>query len=201
MPLSYYVNRFTRLPLLSEMDGAGAGGGESHSDDANDDAGRDDALKDEGKRALDAERTARKVAEKAARETARELETLRAAQAKADEDKAAEEGRWKEIAEKREASLTETATTLANATTELDTLRTYVTAQLDQATKALPDVIRAFALEDDAPIGDRLAWLTKAQAQAAKLTDAATRGNGQNPSPSGGARAEAASPIPRSRMM
>ncbi|MGI8483536.1 MAG: hypothetical protein ACR2OU_04660 [Thermomicrobiales bacterium] len=142
-------------------------------------------LGENGESALKAEREARKQAEKTARETAKELETLKAAKVKADEEKAAEEGRWKELAEKREASLNETATNLTSATTELDSLRGYFTTHFDAALKDLPDVVKAFAPDADASFETKSKWLTTAQAEAKKLDKQKPRGAGFDPAPGG----------------
>lgn len=153
-----------------------------------------ESLGDAGKRALEAEREARKQAEKTARDAAKELETLKAAKVKADEDKAAEEGRWKELAEKREADLTAATTTIESATTELESLRLYFTTHFDAALKDLPDVVKAFAPDAEASFATKSKWLMTAQAEAKKLDKQKPRGAGFDPAP-GGNRSTVKSPL------
>lgn len=148
-------------------------------------ASETDGLGEAGKKALEQERDARKAAEKIARETVKELDTLKAAKAKEDEDKQAEQGKWQELAEKREASLNETATNLESATTELESLRTYFTTQFDAAIKDLPDVVKAFAPDAEASFETKSKWLTTAQAEAKKLDKQKPRGSGFDPPPGG----------------
>lgn len=144
-----------------------------------------DRLGDAGKKALEQERDARKAAEKTARETRNELDTLKAAKAKEDEAKQAEQGEWQKLAEKREASLNETTTNLTNATTELETLRAYFTTHFDAALKDLPDVVKAFAPDAEASFAAKSSWLTTAQAEAKKLDKQKPRGAGFDPAPGG----------------
>ncbi len=155
----------------------------------------DQTLGESGTKALQAERDARKAAEKTARDTAKELETLKAAKVKEDEDKQAEQGKWKELAEKRDADLTKTATDLTTATTELETLRTYVSGDVEAIVKQVKDAkdspaakaLLDFHPGDDATATELLAWAQKAKPRLAELTDTkeTSRGNGPNPKPAG----------------
>ncbi len=152
-----------------------------------------DGLGDAGKRALEQEREARKAAEKTARETAKELDTLKAAKAKEDEDKQAEQGEWQKLAEKREASLNETTTNLESATTELETLRAYVSTDVETVTKQVKElkddpaakVLLKFHPGDDASVPALLAWAKEAKAGLADITTKQRpRGSGFDPTPS-----------------
>lgn len=156
-------------------------------------ASETDGLGDAGKKALEQERDARKTAEKTARETRNELDTLKAAKAKEDEDKQAEQGKWQELAEKREASLNETTTNLESATTELETLRAYVSTDVETVTKQVKEikddpaakVLLKFHPGDDASVPELLAWAKEAKAGLADITTKPKpRGSGFDPTPS-----------------
>jgi hypothetical protein len=140
-------------------------------------------LGEPGKKALESEREARRAAEKAARDEKARADRLEAEARKRAESEAAEQGRWQELAEKREAELSDTTASLSTVTAELDSLRTYFTGQYTTALKELPEVIREFAPDDDAPFAMKAAWLSKAQAQAKKIDAGRSRGNGPNPKP------------------
>jgi hypothetical protein len=127
----------------------------------------------------------RKEARERARQAEERLATLEQQQREAAEAKAKEDGKWQELAEKREADLTDATTKLESAATELEELRTYVTADIAAAVKDLPKTLVAFDPGEDAPIGQRLAWLTKAKAAAAEMEKSSPRGNGPNPKPGG----------------
>jgi len=153
-------------------------------------------LGEAGTKALHAERDARKAAEKTARDTTKELADLKAANAKADEDKQAEQGKWQELAEKRDADLQTATKTLESANGELETLRTYVSGDVESITKAVKaakDSPAAKALLDFYPGDDGsalelLAWAQKAKPRLSELdtTNATTRGAGPNPKPATG---------------
>lgn len=155
----------------------------------------DQSLGEAGTKALQAERDARKLAEKAARDTTKELDTLKAARAQEDEAKAKEQGKWQELAEKRDADLQTATKTLESATTELETLRTYVSGDVAAITKAVKDAkdspaakaLLDFYPGDDASALELLAWAAKAKPRLAELdtTTATTRGAGPNPKPAG----------------
>ncbi len=156
----------------------------------------DQTLGEAGKKALDQERDARKAAEKTARDTTRELADLKAAKVKADEEKQAEQGRWQELAEKRDADLQTATRTLESATTELETLRTYVSGDVDSISKrveALPDssgkkVLLKVRPSKDASVSERMSWAEMARDELPELeaaTTATTRGAGPNPKPAG----------------
>lgn len=163
-----------RLPFLAPDDGTGGG---SPTDTPGD--GRDDqALGDAGKRALDAERERANAAEKAAKAAQKQLADLEKAKQAEAEQQAAEQGRYKELAETREASIVTLTADLEAANAELAILREHVTTQFDAAVKDFPSVIRAFAPSAEASLPDRLAWLATATAQAKELDKESTRGNG-----------------------
>jgi len=160
----------------------------------------DDApLGDAGKKALDAERDARKAAEKEARDAKARLAQIEADAQKAKDAEAAEQGKWKELAEKRDADLAEATSKLTATTTELDTLRTYVTDDIVAAVKVLPKALVAFDPGEDAPIAQRLAWLTKAKAAAAELDKQTPRGNGGDPKPGGNPKIDADKAVANAR--
>jgi len=77
---------------------------------------------------------------------------------------------------------------LTAATTELETLRAHVNADIEAATK--DDAFKPFLRFDpgaDAPIADRLKWLKEAKAGIADLPEpTTTRGAGPNPKPATG---------------
>lgn len=139
-------------------------------------------LGDPGKRALDAERTRAEAAE-------RDAAALRAEIKKRDDDAAAaaakeaeEQGKWEELAKERETNLATATQERDTAVSERDALRTYFEAEYKTAVKDLPEVITAFKPADDAPFAEKSAWLTKAKAEAAKVT-ASTPGGGNPPNP------------------
>lgn len=143
-------------------------------------------LGEAGKKALESEREARKAAEKAAKETQAELDRLRAEAQKRADAEAAEQGKWKELADKREADLTSATTTLTTATERLTVLEQLATDRLDALLANLPKEIADLGPDADTPIEKRLAWAEKA-AKAAETAGASTPGNGPNPKPANGA--------------
>lgn len=192
------INLF-RLPMLMPDDGDGNGGGAPNGNDGD---GRDDQpLGDAGKRALDAERARAEAAEKKVRELERQNAKREQADREAADKAAAEQGQFKELAEQREADLTSTKASLDAANAELAVLRDYASKQLAAAQKDFPEVVKAFAPADDAPLTERLAWLEKAAAQAKKIEQDTPRGNGGNPPPSGGGQGPIESPVPKSKLM
>ena len=155
----------------------------------------DPSLGEAGKKALDQERAARHLAEKTARDTTKELADLKAARAQEDEAKAKEQGKWQELAEKRDADLQTATKTLESATTELETLRTYVSGDVEAITKSVKDAkdspaakaLLDFYPGDDASALELLVWAQKAKPRLSELdtTTTTTRGNGPNPRPAG----------------
>lgn len=147
----------------------------------------DEPLGENGKKALEAEREARRTAEKAAKDANDRAAALEA-EAKKRADKEAEEaGRWQELAEKREADLTE-------ATAKADTLQ----AQLDEALQALrddvtaawkdtPDEVKDLYEGDDDDVLAKRKHLTRSAKLIARLTTEkqSPRGNGEDPPPRG----------------
>lgn len=145
-------------------------------------------LGDAGKKALEAEREARKAADKRAKDAETELTRLKAeAQQQADAEAAAQ-GKYRELAEKREADLTQTRESLKAIETERDALRQHVTADIDAAIKdpAYKPFLR-FDPGAEAPIAERLKWLTEAKAAIAEiLQPKVPGGNPPNPKPGSG---------------
>lgn len=169
----------------------------------------DQSLGEAGKKALDQERDARKVAEKTARDTTKELADLKTAKVKADEEKQAEQGRWQELAEKRDADLQTATKTLETATTELETLRGYVSGDVAAITKAVKDAkdspaaraLLDFYPGDDASALELLAWAQKAKPRLTELdtTTTTTRGAGPNPKPAGNTKIDEREEVNRIR--
>jgi hypothetical protein len=135
-------------------------------------------------------RIATKEAKEAAR-VAREAALAEVAAKKAADD---EEAKRKKQVEAGEFETVKTSLEQARDTAiserdalkdEHETLRTYVTADIAAAVKDLPKTLVAFDPGEDAPIGQRLAWLTKAKAAAAEMEKSSPRGNGPNPKPGG----------------
>lgn len=160
------------------------------------------ALGDAGKEALRKERERAKAAEKKARDSERELAALKAEQQKRKDTEAAEQGRWKELADQREADL-------ATVTTERDTLQTRLDEALqalaDDVTaqwKAIPDEVKDLYEGDDDDVLAKRKHLTKSAKLIARLTEAKTppRGNGGDPKP-GGKKTEVKSPLKRNQYM
>jgi len=172
----------------------------------------DQSLGEAGTKALQAERDARKLAEKTARDTTKELADLKAAKVKADEEKQAEQGKWQELAEKRDADLQTAAKTLESATTELETLRGYVSGDVDSISKrveALTDssgkkVLLKVRPSKDASVSERMSWAEMARDELPDLeaaTKEISRGAGPNPKPAGNLTEEAKSPHSRRAML
>lgn len=177
MPPQY--RRFaTLLPYLQTDEAAGSGTTTTTTTDG------DEAkpLGDAGKAALEAERIARRDADKRAKDAEKELADLKSAATKAAEQEQAEQGKWKELAEKREAELTSSTSDREGLKATNEALTAYFDGHFTAALKDLPDVIKAFAPAEDASFATKADWLTKAQAQAAKIAkDTAKPGNGPNP--------------------
>lgn len=168
---------------------------ETQTQDATDQreaGGHDDDASDQQDTGTDRDDTLAKLSRerREARERARNAEArlaeLEAKQREADEAKAKEEGRYKELLEQREADLTATATERDALKGEVEVLTEYFTSQYNAALKELPDVITAFAPDEDAPFAEKSAWLTKAQEQAKKVQADKTPGHLPNPKPSRG---------------
>lgn len=187
--LPQYRRFATLRPFLQQIDPAGGGGTNPPIPPADPPKPDDTPLGDAGKAALEAERKAARAAETRAKTAERELADLKAAKAKEEEDKQAEQGEWKTLAEKRDADLKAAATNLETATSELEALRTHVNADIEAAVK--DESFKPFLRFDpgkDAPIKDRLKWLAEAKAGLAELptTDNHTPGNGPGPIPATG---------------
>ncbi len=173
------------LPFLQSEPPAGGGGEGNPPTPPTPPA--DPPLGEKGEKALQDERDARREADRKLKATEKELNNFKTAAAKAKDDEAAEQGEWKQLAEKRDADLQKASTDLTAASTELETLRGYVSGDIEAATK--DDAFKPFLRFDpgaDAPIADRLKWLKEAKAGIADLPEpATTRGNGPNPKPAG----------------
>ncbi len=146
-------------------------------------------------RLSDERREARSRAQKA--ET--RLAELEAKQREADETKAKEDGKWQELAETREATLTTTTGERDTLKAELETLRGYVTSDIAGITKQVKDLkddpaakaLLDFHPGDDASPAQLLAWAAKAKARLPEIAEAQSRTstpvNGPNPKPATGA--------------
>lgn len=192
MPPQY--RRAALQPFFQQADPAGGGGTPPATPPTPPaDPPKPDDLGEAGKAALDAERIARRDADKRAKDAEAKLAAYEADKAKAAEEEAKRQGEWQKLAEEREASLTEATTERDSLKATNEALTAYFDGHYTAALKDLPDVIRAFAPADDAPFAAKAEWLTKAQAEAAKIAkDEAKPGNGPNPKPAGpGVDAEA----------
>lgn len=197
--LTRYLRYATLLPYLQADPGDG-GGGSNDDPAANDqDPEGDKPLGEKGEAALKAERDARKAAEKRARDAQKELDDLKAAKVKADEEEQAEQGRWKELAEKREASLTETTTERDSLKTRVETLEKLATDRLTALLADIPKEIAELGPDESTPIEKRLEWAEKA-AKAAGVTAPKSPGNGPNPPPAGNGKPEIPRVVPAERM-
>lgn len=156
---------------------------EQQQDDQTTEQHQEASLGDAGKRALEAEREARKAAEKEAREAKQKLDQIEAAQREADEAQAAEQGRWKELAEKREADLSTATTDLTAARERLATLEALVKADVDAAWDDLPEEVRdAYDGPDDDPLAKKRHMQRMAKVIERLTADANRKiGNGPNP--------------------
>lgn len=110
-----------------DRDGAGA---DSH--DATDDSAD---LGDKGKQALQREREARKAAEKARADLEKRIADFERKQREAEESAAKEQGKWEEIAAKREQELNDLRTQLAER--ERDALKREIARKHNLADDAL----------------------------------------------------------------
>lgn len=190
------------LPFLLLADaGEDASGDDTDATDRRDGAdgdSTDDALGDKGRDALRKEREARRKAEADAKDLKARLDKIDADARKEADQRAAEQGKWEELAGQREADLTETTTKLQTAETELASLRAYVTADVDATYKAVRDAAKANPVAkahlgyhpgDDAPTAALLAWAEKAKAQLPEMTEREpVKGNGAGPKVSDGTR-------------
>jgi len=134
-----------------------------------------------------AAREARKAAEKARADRDAEIT---AAQEKADADakrKADEErGAFDEVKRSLESERDTVTAERDRLKAEHDALTSYFATQYEAALKELPDVIKAFAPDDDASFEVKSKWLTKATEQARTIDKQTPRGNGGDPKPGKG---------------
>lgn len=171
-----------------------ADGENASDDDATDDdsaTNRDDStaddLGDKGKAAIAAERKARRAAEAAAKAAQERLDTLEADAKKRAESEAVEQGKWQELAEKREADLATTTESLSTLKATNETLLTLVKADVDAAWNDLPDEVRdAYDGDDDDPLAKKQHMTRMAKVIERLTVSGATPGNGPNPKPSDG---------------
>ena len=160
-----------------------------------------DTLGAKGEAALKAEREARKRAEKRIKELEdAEAERQAEEQKKADAERI-EQGKWEELATKREAELTAKTTSLQAMTAERDTLLSIVKADVDAAWDTIPEEVReAYDGEDDDVLAKKQ-HMTRNAKIIARLQDTGGQpGNRQNPKGSGSGKPKVPSAVPASRM-
>lgn len=103
-----------------------------------------------------------------------------AASAKAEEDRLAEQQKFRELADSRQAKLDEVTPKAAR----LEKLAEILTAQVDAEIKDWPDEVKALDPGPDADIETRMEWVSKARSVIAKINAApAPSGNGPTPRP------------------
>lgn len=151
-------------------------------------------LGDKGAAALREERDARKRAEKRIRELEKADAERQEQDRKRSEAEQAEQGKWKELAEKRDADLAEKTTTLEAVTAERDTLLSIVAADVESTWKTIPDEVReAYDGADDDVLAKKQ-HMTRNAKIIARLQDAGEKpGHPRNPESNGG-RPEVKSP-------
>lgn len=185
MPLRMFLMLLSFLPLFPDPD---------PDPDPNPDPDPDpDDLGDKGKAALKIERDARKAAQKAAKEAQDKLDAIEASQREADDTAAAEQGKWKELAEKRETDVNSLTGERDGLKAERDALAEYVKADVAAITKAVKDAkdnpaakaLLDFYPGDDADPTALLAWAAKAKPRLGELDKVTVRGSGQDPKPGG----------------
>ncbi len=200
---------FSLLPFLVLSDGEDASddGDDSDATGDRDGAGDDtsdrndsDALGDKGKAAIAAERKARRDAEAARKAAEDRADKLEADAKKRADDEAAKQGQWQELAEKREADLTESQTTLESVQAQLDEAMTILKAETDATWKAIPEEVRELYDGDDADVLAKRKHLTRSKKLIERLakTDERKPRNGPNP-PAGDGRFDEAAAIENAR--
>jgi hypothetical protein len=98
---------------------------------------------------------------------------------------ATEQGKFKELAETREGRIKSLEPQLSQATERLKGLEELLIAEVEAGVKELPEELRA--MRPDGDVLAQRAWLTKAQAAAAKLAPRSP-GTSAGPNGTGGAR-------------
>lgn len=159
-------------------------------------------LGDKGAAALREERDARKRAEKRIRELEKADAERQEQDRKRSEAEQAEQGKWKELAEKRDADLAEKTTTLEAVTAERDTLLSIVAADVESAWKSIPDEVReAYDGADDDVLAKKQ-HMTRNAKIIARLQgdDDGKPGNRENPKSRGSEKPKVPSPVPTSKM-
>lgn len=178
------------IPALLLNDAGTSTDGEPTTDhtpppDDRDDDGADEQLGEAGKRALERERAARKAAERAARDAQAEMQRMRDEQRKREEAEAAEQGRFRELAERREAELAQAQDQLTAVQQERDALLDIVRADVESHWDQLPDEVReAYDGADDDVLSKRRHMHRMAKViQRLTTADESRPGNGPNPRP------------------
>ena len=115
-------------------------------------------------------------------------EAADAAAAAAQRDADAAKGNYESAKASLESERDAARTERDDLKTENEAITAYFSTQYAAALKELPEVITAFAPAEDASFAVKSDWLTKAQAQAAKLGGDPKPGNGPNPKPGDGKR-------------
>ena len=141
------------------------------------------------KSALEKERTKRKQYEadlKAARDAQTELDRLKAdAQKKADEE-AAEQGKFKDLLDKRDADLKIANDSLTTLQERLDEALAAITADVDSRWKDVPDEVRELYEGDDDDVLAKRKHLTRSAKLIARLTETKEPARGNGPGPKAG---------------
>lgn len=156
------------------------------ADDTDDDADTAE-LGDKGKAALKAERDARKAERDARKAAEKELADLKAEQQRAKDKEAAEQGKWQELAEKREADLTAATTERDALQSRLDEALQVIRDDVTATWKDTPEEVRDLYEGDEDDVLAKRRHLTRSAKLIARLTadKDKTRGNGPNPKPRG----------------
>ena len=187
-----------------------AGGGTTTTTETEGDEAK--PLGDAGKAALEAERIARRDADKRAKDAETKLAAYEADKAKAAEQEQAEQGKWKELAEKREAELTGATTNLESLKSEREKLAEYVKSDIATVTKTVKDakdspaakVLMRYYPGDDADPLALLDWAQNAKASLPEIEQEMTAGkpgNGPNPKPAGAGQGKVESVLSKRQIL
>lgn len=111
------------------------------------------------------------------------------AAAKAEEERLAKQQEWQQLADQRQAKLSE----LQPKAELADTLSQQLRAQIDAEIAKWPEEVTAMKPADDAPITAWMDWAGKARAVVAKLTEEKqpAGGNRRGPKPTGSGQRDA----------
>ena len=153
-----------------------------------DDQPQDAVLGEKGEAALKAERDARKKAEKRLRELEKAEAERQDADRKREEAEQAEQGKWQELATKREAELTEKTTALETITAQRDTLLSLIVKDVESSWKDIPEEVRETYDGDDDDVLAKKQHITRNAKIIARLQgdDDGKPGNRENPKGSNG---------------